>query len=407
MQVVNPVCCGLDVGKQEVVACLRITRGKEVHKELREFGTTVSELHELSDWLDEHGCGSVAMESTGVYWKPVFHILRLRHDLTIGNSRDIKQRPGRKTDKADADWIAELHAHGLISPSFIPPPEIDALRQLTRTRTGLVNTRTQAKNRVHKLLQEANIKLSNVASDIFGVSGRAMLDALVAGERDPEKLSSLARGTLRRKIPQLALALEGHFTTQHALLLRLSLQLIDTCSDQIRELDTAVQKLVEPMQSEIVLLDSIPGIDENAARQILAETGRDMSRFESASRMASWACICPGNNESAGKRKTGRTRKGGKWLKRILVECAWAARKTDSHLGMRFRSLERRLGGKKAAVAVGHQILVIIWHVLTTETPYEDSRYAPSSKQKERRLKGLLKALKEFGYDAELKPATA
>jgi transposase len=360
----------------------------------------------LLKWLESANCSVVGMESTGVYWKPVHHILSTRCEVVLGNSREIRQRPGKKTDKADATWIAELLAHDLITPSFVPPPGIAALRDLTRTRIALVQSRTQAKNRVHKLLEDTNIKLASVATDIFGKSGRRIMEALIAGEAHPSTLANMALGLLRRKRGELELALHGNFTTHHAKLLRLSLDLIDELDRQIQELDEEIGRAIKPYETEIMMLDSIPGIDQIAARDIIAEIGTDMQRFGSSARLASWAGVCPGNNESAGKRKSGKTRKGSKWLRRTLTQCAWAARKTDTYLGRRFSALERRLGGKKAAVAIAHQILVIVWHLLREGTLYEEKRYGlMTQQQEERRLKRHVEELKRLGYNVTLEKA--
>lgn len=409
MDLVHRICCGLDVGKREVVACLRRSLGDgQIAKEVRPFGTTVAGLLELLDWLRAADCKVVAMESTGVYWKPVHHILSGSCTVVLGNAHEIRQRPGKKTDKADAEWIAELLAHGLITASFVPPPPIAALRDLTRMRVSLVQCRTQEKNRVHKILEDTNIKLASVATDIFGKSGRAMLAALISGETDPAVLAEKALGRLKRKKGELELALHGNFTPHHAKLIELSLRHINELDSEIAELEQEIEKVVEPLRPELAILESIPGVAETAARAIIAEIGTDMQRFGSAGRLASWAGMCPGNNESAGKRKSGKTRKGSKWLRRILTECAWAVRKSDSHLGRRFRHFERRLGGKKAAVAVGHQILVIVWHLLHTGTLYEEERYGRlTPKQEERRRSRLVKELERLGYTVTVEKLAA
>ena len=400
MQVVHPVCCGLDVHQATLTACLRrVSDDSRITTEWREIGTTYPALLALSDWLVAQHCPVVAMESTGVYWKPIYHVLVGVVEVMVGNARDMRPRPGKKTDKADARWIAELLAHGLIRPSFVPPPETRALRDLTRTRVGLVQTRTQAKNRVQKVLEDSNIKLASVVSDVFGTSGRRMLAALIEGECDAQQLAAMALGRLRRKLPELELALTGQFTAHHGRIIALSLELIDVLERQIAELDDQIRVLVEPWMPQIEQLDSIPGVDATAARDILGEIGTDMSRFGSAARLASWAKISPGNNASAGKRRQGRTGKGNRYLRRILVQCAWAARKTATFLGRTFRRLEARLGGKRAAVAVGHKILVIVYHLLWQGTYYEEQRYADQRpKQEERDRKRAIKALERLGY---------
>lgn len=411
MQVVYPRCCGLDVHNEVVVACVRIDEGAgHVSKQTREFGTTIGALRELGDWLSEQGCTVVGMESTGVYWKPVYHVLSTRlSQIVVGNPRDMHRRPGKKTDKLDADWISELLAHDLIRNSFIPPPHIVALRDLTRTRTTVVETRAQAKNRVHKVLQDTNIKLANVATDMFGKSGRAILDALIRGERDPKTLSELALGRLRVKIPQLELALEGQFTEHHAALIRMSLSQIDLLDEQIAEIDERIAKLVQAtprVQAAIEQLESIPGVDQTAARIVVAEIGTDMDRFETDKRLASWTGLCPSNNESAGKRKGGRTRKGNRYVGRVLNQSAWAARKTDTSIGRRFRSLQARIGGKKAAVAVAHQTLIIAYHLLKDGTFYDESCQRRSNpKMEERWRSNAVHTLERLGYTVTLQMA--
>jgi transposase len=354
----------------------------------------------------EQHCPIVAMESTGVYWKPVYHVLVGTVEVYIGNAHELRSRPGKKTDKRDAAWIAELLAHGLIQPSFVPPPEIGALRDVTRTRVALVQTRSQSKNRVHKLLEDTNLKLGSVVSDLFGVTGRRMLAALVAGERDPQVLASLALGALKHKRPQLELALTGQFTAHHGTLLGLLLELIEVLDRQIATLDQQIGALVAPLQTQIAQLDSIPGVDLIAARDILAEIGTDMSRFGDAARLASWAGVCPGNHESAGKRYRGKTRKGNRYLRRVLVQCAWGARKTPTFLGRTFRRLEVRIGKKKAALAIAHKILVIVYHLLATGSCYEEARYDHGHpKQEARERQRAIKALERLGYTVTVERA--
>jgi transposase len=404
MQVIHPVCCGIDVHSAQLTACLRrVSEDAQITTELVNCGTTYRELIAFRTWLQEHQCPVVAMESTGVYWKPVYHVLSEAVEVCVANSQDVRQRPGHKTDQRDATWIAELLAHGLIKPSVVPPPEICALRDLTRTRVSLVQTRTQAKNRVYKILEDTNIKLASVVSDVFGKSGRRMLDALVAGKRDPQKLSAMALGTLRRKIPQLEVALEGQFTAHHARLIAGALELVDVLGRQMAEIDQQLQEVLGPMAPQLEQLDSIPGVDEITARDIIAEIGLDMTRFGSASRLAAWAGLSPGNNESAGKRRKGRTRKGNRYLRRVLVQCAWATRKTSTFLGRTFRRLEARVGSKKAAVAVAQKMLVIIYHLLLEGTLYEEERYDRLlPKQEERERKRAIKALERLGYSVTL-----
>jgi len=407
METIHPICCGLDVHQSSVSACLRrVTAEGTVSVESREFGTTVKELVALADWLVEAGCPIAAMESTGVYWKPVWNILSPLLDVWVLNARDVKQRRGKKTDRTDAKWIAELVAHDLVQPSFVPPPRIGALRDLVRMRTVVVQMRTQVKNRVLGVLEDTNVKLASVVSDPFGVSGRKMMEALVKGERDCKVLSEMAMGVLRRKIPQLEEALQGSFTEHHAFLIRLGLESLDQCNRQISELDSQIALLMEPLQEQASRLMSIPGVSETAARVVLSEIGTDMSRFGSAKRLASWAGLSPGNNESAGKRRSGKTCKGNRYLRRVLVECAWGARKTDTFLGRTFHRLQIRIGGKKAAVAVAHKILVIIFHLLNEAEFYDDGRYDYiNEREQKRQEKRALKMLQRLGYQVVLTPA--
>jgi transposase len=407
METIYSCCCGLDVHQASVSACLRrVATDGNVNTESQQFDTTVRGLTQLSQWLQEARCPIAAMESTGVYWKPVFHILSSVVEIWVVNARHVKQRRGKKTDRADAKWIAELLAHGLIDPSFIPPPPITALRDVLRMRTALVQTRTQVKNRVLAVFEDTNVKLASVVSDPFGVSGRKMMDALAEGQRDPEVLAELSKGVLRRKIPRLLTALEGTFTEHHALLVRLNLELIDQVNNQIAQLDERIEQMMEPLQRQAEQLESTPGVSRTAARIILSEIGTDMRRFGSAARLCSWAGVCPGNNESAGKRKTGKTCKGNRYLRRVLTECAWATRKTDTFLGRTFLRLQRRIGGKKAAVAVGHKILVIVYHLLNEGTEYDDGRYnRPDPVQESRQRRRALFMLERLGYQVQLMPA--
>jgi transposase len=404
MDVLHPVCCGIDVHQKQVVVCLRKVHGQHVHKSTQKFGTTVPELKTLAAWLSEEQCPIVGMESTGIYWKPVHHVVSRVAEVVVGNPRDMHRRPGKKTDGQDADWIAELLAHGLISPSFVPSAEQRALRDLTRTRVTLVQNRSQAKNRVHKLLEDSNIKLNSVASDVFGKSGRAMLDALIVGERDPKKLAQLAQLRMRRKIPQLELALDGMFTAHHAALIKMSLDQVDLFGQQIAEIDARIQMFAAKMEREIDLLDSIPGVDRTAAIAVLAETGTDMSRYGSSKRLASWAGVCPGNNESAGKRYSGKTRRGNKYIRRVLTQSGWATRKTETHVGARFRKLQVRIGGKKAALATAHQILATGYHLLVQGVPYDDAKANRLKPETEvRRRNRAVQALCNLGYQVSIK----
>ena len=404
MPVVHPICCGIDVHQAQLTACLRrVDMDGQVTHEVREFATTYDALLTLSTWLTEAQCPGVALESTGVYWRPVSHVLVGTVEGLVGHAQEMRRRPGHKTDKADARWIAELLAHGLIRPRVIPPPPIQALRDLTRTRVALIQARTQAKNRVVKVLEDTTIKLTSVGSDLFGRSGRRMLAALVAGERDPGALAALALGVLRRKQSPLELALTGPFTEHHAWLMQGALELIDRLNRQLTDLDQHIGELMAPLAPQLEQLTSLPGVEATAARAILAEIGTEMRHFGSAARLASWAGVCPGNDESAGKRRSGRTRKGNRYLRRVLVQCAGAARNPPTFLGHTFRRLAGRLGGKKAAMAVAHKILVMVSHLLLEGTCDEEARYDRlQDRQEAHQQKRAVKALERLGYRVTL-----
>jgi transposase len=401
MERVYARCCGLDVHSKTVVACLR-TPGerRQRQKDVRTFGTTTPELLRLADWLLEAGCTHVAMESTGVYWKPVFNILESVCEVLLVNAAHIKQVPGRKTDVKDAEWIAELLEVGLLRASFIPPQPIRELREVTRYRKTLIQQRASEVNRVHKMLEDANIKLGQVATDILGVSGRKMLEALIEGERDGGRLAELALGALRKKAEQLGPALTGRFTDHHAFLLRQLLSHIDELERHIAACDTKVEEYNRPFaQEKVQRLVTIPGVSLRAAEVILAEVGTDMSRFPTAAHLASWAGMCPGNHESAGKRKSGRTRKGNVWLRTVLVEAAWAAARTkNSYLASLYARLARRRGAKKAIIAVGHSILVAVWHILKEEVEYKElGAHHFDQLETERLTRHYLHRLEELG----------
>ncbi|MBI2526326.1 MAG: IS110 family transposase [Candidatus Rokubacteria bacterium] len=374
MDVLYRVCCGLDVHKKTVAACLRSPGPKDRRaEEVRTFGTTTHELLRLADWLTMAGCTHVAMESTGVYWRPVYHILEGSIELLLVNAQHVKAVPGRKTDVRDCQWIAQLLEHGLLRASFVPPAPFRELRELTRSRRQLIQEHTREANRVQKVLETANIKLGDVAADVLGASGRAMLKALVAGERDTEKLAALARGRLRDKAAQLREALVGRVTDHHAFLLDALLSHIDFLEQQIELFDGRIEEQTRPYATALERLDTITGVARRSAEQILAELGDDMTRFPTAGHAASWAGICPGNHESAGKRKSGKTRKGDRWLRATLVECArGAVRAKKSYLAAQYHRLARRRGDKTAIVAVGHSILVAAWHILREGVPYRD-----------------------------------
>lgn len=359
METIIERCAGLDVHKDTVVACVRTTdeRG-ERHQETATFSTTTSGLLALHDWLARSGVKVVGMEATGVYWKPVYFMLEDDFECWLLNARHMRNVPGRKTDMADAAWIAQLVEHGLVRPSFVPPQEIRDLRNFTRYRKTIIENRAHEVQRLQKVLEDAGIKLSSVASDVLGVSGRAMLEAIVNDERNPEALADLAQGKLRKKLPALRAALEGRVRPVHRFLLRTILDHISFLEDSIERINSEVDKLMAPFSQQITLLDAIPGINKRAAETILAEIGTDMERFPSERHLASWAGMCPGNNESAGKRLSGKTRKGSKWLRNVLVEAAQgAARSKGTYFQAHYARIKSRRGHKKAIVAVGHSLL--------------------------------------------------
>jgi transposase len=375
MDILHPACAGLDVHKDTVVVCVRRVNAKgKARRQTRTFGTMTAELLELADWLADEGVTHLAMESTGVYWKPIWNLLEGQFEILLVNAQHIKQVPGRKTDVKDAEWIAELLQHGLLRGSFVPCTPQRELRELTRQRRQLIQAKATIANRIQKVLEDANIKLGSVASDVLGVSGRAMLEAIVAGQEDPEVLAELARRRLRAKIPELRLALEGRVSDHHRFLLRLLL-------DDLKHHETLIGRLTErvgevmpaPFVEAVQRLTTIPGIDERAAENILAEIGTDMEQFPSAGHLASWVGLCPGNHRSAGKRQSGRTTKGNRWLRATLVQVAWAASRTKgTYPEAQYRRLAGRRGKKRALVAVGHTILGIIYRVLKDRSTYRE-----------------------------------
>ena len=407
MDVVYERCCGLDVHKRQVVACLITPDGAgRVRKDLRTFGTMTPDLLTLADWLAAAGCTHVAMESTGVYWKPIFNLLADRVDVLLVNAQHLKAVPGRKTDMRDAEWIADLLRHGLLRGSFVPDQAQRDLRDLTRTRSSLVNERARTINRLQKVLEDANLKLASVASNVVGQSARAMLEELLAGERDPHTLAELAQGRLRAKRAQLAQALAGRVRAHHCFMITEHLSHIDYLDEAIERLSAEIAARVQPYEADIELLDSIPGVNRRTAEVLLAEVGHDLSRFPSAGHLASWAGMCPGNHASGGKRLSGKTRKGSRWLRQVLMDAAHGAgRSRKTYLGAQYRRLAARRGKQRAAVAVGHTILVIAYHVLTRQQPYQElgpNYFDELDRQAvERRL---VRRLERLGYQVELKP---
>ena len=410
MEVIYERCAGLDVHKKSVTAC-RITpavRGGW-QKERRRFGTMTDELLKLSDWLREVQVTAVAMESTGVYWKPVFNILESEFEVILVNARHIKYVPGRKSDISDAQWIGELLQHGLLKASYIPERPQRDLRDLIRYRTSLIRERAREINRVQKVLEDANVKLASVASNVMGVSGRQMLEAIIAGNEDPEALAALAKGRLRAKIPDLQRALSGRIRTSHRLLLRLHLEHIDDLTNKVEELNEEIDRLMLPFDEDEQLrrLDDIPGVGREVAQVIIAELGVDMNRFPSAAHAASWAGLAPGKNESAGKNRSGKITPGNRHLKAMLVQAAHAVSRTkDNYLAAQFRRLAARRGKKRAAIAVAHSILVIAYHMLRDGTEYRDLGGDYFDKRnKEKLQRNLVSRLEGLGLKVMLEPA--
>ncbi|HEV8632788.1 MAG TPA: IS110 family transposase [Chloroflexota bacterium] len=374
MQVVHARCCGLDVHKRTVVACVLLSREDgAVLRHLRTFSTMTPDLLALADWLDRLGVEQVALESTGVYWRPVFNILEEGRTLVLVNPQHIRRVPGRKTDVQDAEWLADLLRHGLVRPSFIPPAPVRELRELTRYRKTLVQERTSEVNRLHKVLEGANLKLAAVATDVLGLSGRGMLLALVGGEQDPDVLAELARGRLRAKLPALRHALAGRVQPHHRVLIGRLLAHIDFLEESIAEVQEEIERRLPPFAEAVELLQTLPGVGAVVAAAVVAEIGTDMSRFPSAKHLASWAGLCPGNKQSAGKRLGGRTTNGNVWLRAMLGEAAWSiARSRGSYLHAQYHRLARRRGKHKAATAVAHSLVVIIYCMLRDHRPYSD-----------------------------------
>lgn len=410
MEVVFKLCAGLDVHKKMIVACVRLSSSEGVRSVVKRFGTTLAELEALAAWLAGCGITHVAMESTGVYWKPVYNVLATQFEVWIVNARDLKQVPGRKTDVQDAAWIAQLMQYGLLQRSFIPDVEQRDLRDLTRYRTRLRGERTAASNRLEKILEDSNIKLSSVVSHIQGVSARLMLEALIQGETDVTKMANLALSTLRQKIPELEAALVGRIREHHRFMWRELLYQLDSLNERIAALDVRIRQATAPYEAIVQRLDAVPGIDRGTAEVILAEIGPDVTAFPTAQHLASWACVCPGNNLSANKRHSGRTRRGQNWLRPALVQAAWAASHTkDTYLSSQFHRLRARRGEKRAAVAVAHSILIVVYHLLANpEAVFTelggDYFLKRNAEQEERRAVRKLTAL---GYSVTLTPAPA
>jgi transposase len=416
MEVIVSRCAGLDVHKNTVMACVRTPSGDGGRAStVRRFATFTGSLRELRDWLVAEEVTQVAMEATGVYWKPVWHVLDAvpRLELMLVNAHAVKNMPGRKTDVADAEWLAMLCECGLLRPSFVPPPVIAELRDLTRYRKKLIEERSRETQRIQKLLEDAGIKLDSVVADILGVSARRMLEALLAGVRDSEALAELAHTRMRAKIPQLRRALEGRFGAHHALMLRMHLDHVDQLSANIERLDVEVDRVIRPFREQLQHLITIPGVGRRTAEVIIAEVGVDMRRFATAGHLASWAGMCPGNHESGGKRRSGKARKGNRALRATLCEAAWSAtRCRTGYLPAQYRHLLRTFGKKgqtRAVFAVGHSILVIAWHLLANNCDYHDlgAEHFSGHADPEARTRYLVRQLEALGQKVTIEPAVA
>ncbi len=409
MDTINERCAGLDVHKDSIVACVRTTDEQGGRRQVTAtFSTTTSALLALHDWLERQRVTTIGMESTGVYWKPIYYVLEDSFDCWLLNARHMHNVPGRKTDVADAAWIAQLVEHGLVRPSFVPPREIRELRDYTRYRKTQIAERAREVQRLQKALEDAGIKLASVATDVLGVSGRAMIEGIIDGTDDPVILADLAKGRLRKKIPALREALDGRVRRSHRLLMRAMLTHIEFLEDGIERLSTEIEKLTAPFFAQIGLLDTIPGVNRRNAEVILAEIGPDMSRFPSSGHLASWAGECPGNNESAGKRFSGKTRKGSRWLRAALTESAEAAARTKgTYFAAQYARIKGRRGHKKAIVAVAHSILVIAYHMLKDGKPYNElgADYFTHRRSADAYRARLVHQLERLGYDVTIAPA--
>jgi len=410
MEVMHQHCAGLDVHKKTVVACVRLASEGKVVTEVKTFATTTQGLLTLSDWLSANRCTHVAMEATGVYWKPVWHVLSDGEvELVLANAAHVKNVPGRKTDVSDATWLAELLAHGLIRASFVPDGQTQELRTLLRTRKQLVRERTRHVQRIHKTLEDANIKLDAELSDVLGKSGRAILNALVAGETDPVRLAALAYPNVKSPQAQLREALRGRLTSHHRFLLQLHLGQIDGLDAAIGTIDREVEDNLAPFRAAVDLVKTIPGVSTLGAEVIVSEIGLDMSRFPTVGHLLSWAGLCPRNDESAGKRRSSRLRKGAQWLKTTLVQCSWAAKnKKGSYLQAQFLRLKSRRGPQKAICAVAASILTAVYHMLKDGTEYQD--LGPDHFNRRSKLtqtQRLVRRLEHMGFAVDIKPIVA
>jgi len=408
MEVIHPRCAGLDVHKQTVVACARITGQGPLVQEVRTFATTTSGLLELADWLESLGVEHVAMEATGVYWKPVWHVLEGHFELVLANAAHVKNVPGRKTDVNDSMWLADLLAHGLIRASFVPPVAVQELRTLTRTRKQFVRERTSHVQRIEKVLEDANLKITSLLSDIMGKSGRAVLHALIDGQSDPQRLASYVVGNrLKASRAELVEALSGRIRAHHRFMLQLHLGHIDALDKAIADIEKEVGLGLQPFRQAARLLSTMPGLSQVSANVVVAEIGIDMSRFATPGHLLSWACLCPRNDESAGKRRSTRLRRGGIWLKTTLVQAAWAAVKVKgSYLQAQFHRIRARRGAKKAIIAVAASMLTAAWHMLRDGTEWHDLGAAHFDRADATKTANrLIRRLQQIGYTVHAVPA--
>lgn len=409
MEVLHPRCAGVDVHKKQVTANLRVAEGRKVRKELREYGTDTASLLRLRDWLESEGVTHVAMEATGAYWKPLWHVLEGAFELLLANARDVKNVPGRKSDVRDADWISDLLAHGLIRNSFVPPQPIMELRDLTRTRKQLVRERGRHVQRIQKVLEDANIKLSSVVTDVTGISGRKILVALIEGESNPDRLAELGNAWLKASKDELRAALHGFVREHHRFMLRLHLDQVNALDGAIQDVEVRMEKSLDPFRRVVEHLDTIPGVSEVTAAVIVAEIGVDMSRFPTVDDLVSWAGLCSGENKSAGKHRSRKLKKGGQWLKATLVQAAWAAvKKKDSYFHAKFVRIKRRQGSKRAIVAVAASMLTAAYYMIQRHEDFHDlgaGYFDQFDRQKLARR--LIRRLHELGIEVALQPSPA
>lgn len=408
MELLYSRCAGLDVHQKTVVACIRIqTEGGKINRETRTFATHTAGLVELSDWLEEQGCTHAVMEATGVYWKPVWHILEESVALVLANAQFVRNVPGRKSDVSDAVWLADLLAHGLIRASFVPDRPTQELRDLTRTRKQLMRQRAQHVNRLHKVLEDANLKIGSYVTDMTGVTGRAILSALIAGESDPKKLAELRNPRIKASSEELQQALRGKVSAHHRFMLKMHLEQIDAADRSVAELDEQLEEQSRPLAEEVALLADMPGMSRVSAQVVLAEIGSNMSRFPSSRHLVSFAGLCPELNKTAGKSRSNKLRKGSNWLKTVMVNCAWAAaRSKNSYARAQFHRIKTRRGSKKAIVAVAASMLTAVFHLLRDHVPYRD--LGPNwfdHRDKMRIANRLQRRLETLGFQVTLKPA--